>query len=250
MLRCNLCGRQNVDDAKFCDGCGSPLVTGQKPEQTQTVGPIPPAPPVPPAPPPEDVGERFGREMAAAGERFGREMARAGERFGRRFEDAGRRWETRHGTRSHLLGPIIGALIAWGLLILVILGIQAARTAGGDTAYPNLGDYLGGRVLLFFGLLLLFGYVNYLHRKFHKQAVWVLPVSVAAGITIFSWLAAGALSALAIDTGRQDIADAASVGQTLLVVIFVVIVALGYLIVFTGSGWFRKSVFVPPEQGK
>lgn len=247
MLRCNQCGRQNPDDAKFCDRCGAPMVTGQMPGQTQTVGP---APPEPPAQPPGDFGERFGREMAAAGERFGREMAKAGERFGRQFEGAGRRWETRYERRFHHLGPFIGALIGWGLLILIILGIQAARTSGGDPAYPNLGNYLGGYVLLFFGLLLLFGYVNYLLRRFHKQAIWVLPVSVAAGITIFSWLAAGALSALAIDTGRQDIADAASIGQTLLPVIFVAIVALGYLIVFTSSGWFWKRVSVPPELGK
>jgi hypothetical protein len=247
MLRCSQCGRQNTDDAKFCDRCGALMVMGQKPEQAQTPGPAPPAPPAQPS---GDFGEHFSKEMAAAGERFGREMAKAGERFGRQFEGAGRRWETRHDTRFHLLGPFIGALIGWGLLILIILGIQAARTSDGDPAYPNLGNYLGGYVLLFFGLLLLFGYVNYLLRRFHKQAIWVLPVSVAAGITIFSWLAAGALSALAIDTGRHDLADAASVGQTLLPVIFVVIVALGYLIVFTSSRWFWKRVIVPPEQGK
>jgi hypothetical protein len=248
MLYCNQCGRQNTDDAKFCDKCGSPLaMMGQKPEQAQAPGP---APPEPPAPPPEDIGERFGKEMAAAGERFGREMAKAGERFGRQFEGAGRRLETRYDMRSHLLGPFIGALICWGILILIILGIQAARTPGGELAYPDLGNYLGGNVLLFFGLLILFGYVNYAHKRFRKQAVWVLPVSVAAGITIFSWLAAGALSALAIDTGRQDIADAASVGQTLLPIIFVIIVALGYLIVFTSSGWFWKRAIVPPHHGK
>jgi hypothetical protein len=247
MLRCSQCGRQNTDDAKFCDKCGSPIVLGRKPEQAQSTAPTPPEPP---APPPEDIGERFGREMAAAGERFGKEMAKAGERFGRQFEGAGRRWETRYERRFHYLGPFIGALIGWGFLILIILGIQAARTPGGDRAYPNLGNYLGGYVLLFFGLLLLFGYVNFLQRRFHKQAMWVLPVSVAAGITICSWLAAGALSALATDTGRQDLADAASVGQTLLPVIFVVIVSLGYLIVFMSSRWFWKRVIVPPEQGK
>jgi len=188
--------------------------------------------------------------MSAAGDRFGREMAKMGERLGKEFEGMGKRWETRYDKKVSYVGPLIGAIIGWGIVILIILGVQAARTPDGEVAYPNLGNYLGGYVLLFFGLLLLFGYVNFFHRKFRRQLVWVLPISVAAGLTVFSWLAAGALSALATDTGRQDIADAASTGQTFLPVIFIVILSLGYLIVLAGSRWFGKNVAVPPEQGR
>lgn len=247
MPYCNQCGRRNADDSKFCDRCGSPMVMGQTPGQTQVVGPPPPGPP---APPPDNFGERFGERMSSAGERFGREMSNLGETLDREFKDAGKRWEIWYDKTFGLVGPFVGALIAWGILILIILGIQAAKAPGGERAYPHLGDYLGGNVLLFFGLLILFNYVNYAHKKFRKQAVWVLPLTVTAGITIFSWLAAEALSALASDTGNQDIADAASAGQTFLPVIFVVILVLGYIVVFAGPRGFGKGMPVPPEIGR
>lgn len=245
MLYCNQCGCQNTDDAKFCDKCGSPIILGRRPEPAQSTAP---APPEPPAPSPGDFGEHFGREMATVGDRFGREMAKAGERLGKEFEGMGKRWETWYEKRFNLVDPFIGALIGWGILILIILGIQAAKTPGGERAYPDLSNYLGANVLLFFGLLILFGYVNYIHKKFRSQAVWVLPLSVAAGITIFSWLAAGALSALADDTGRQDIASGAATGQALLPIIFAVIVVLGYLVVFAGTSGFGKWTHNLPER--
>jgi len=247
MLYCNRCGSQNSDDAKFCDRCGSPIIMGQKPGQAQAAGP---APPQPPGPPPEDFGDRFGREMSSAGERFGREMSKLGERLDREFGGVGRRWETRHEQKFSLVGPFIGALICWGILVLIILGIQAAKTPDGNAAYPDLGLWLGGNVFLFFGLLILFGYVNHAHKRFRKQLIWVLPVSVAAGLTILSWLAAGALSALANDTGRQDVADAAAAGRTFLPAIFLVIVVIGYIVVLAGSRGFRKDVPIPPGQAR
>jgi len=188
--------------------------------------------------------------MSSAGERFGREMSRMSETLGREFEGAGRRLESRYERRFGLAGPFIRALIGWGILVLIILGIQAARTPGGELAYPELGVYLGGNVLLFFGLLILFGYVTYAHRRYRRQAVWVLPLTVAAGITVLSWFASGALSALSDDTGDRGIADAASAGQTFLPVIFIAILILGYIAVFAGSRGSGKGTPIPPELGR
>ncbi len=102
-------------------------------------------------------------------------------------------------------------------------------------------------LLLFLGLLLLFGYIGYAQKRMRGYAKWVLPVTVAFGLTILSWLAAEALAALAVDTGNQAMADSAQFGKTFLPVIFVAIVVLGYVTVIFGSQRFLRCAPIPPR---
>lgn len=60
MKQCPNCGKQNTDDARFCNGCGTPLdnlgtqqpmasVPPTAPEPLTPAAPVPPTPPTPPA---------------------------------------------------------------------------------------------------------------------------------------------------------------------------------------------------------
>ena len=187
--------------------------------------------------------------MSAVGERFGREMGRVGERVGKEFEDAGRRWERKYGRKTSVFGPLVGAVVCWGILVFIILGIQSARIShGNEPSFPNLGTYLAGNLLIFLGFLLLFGYVDYGQKKMRAKAKWVLPVTVAACLTIISWFAAEAFAALAVDQNSQTMADSAQFGKTFIPVIFIVIVVVGYLIVLFGTSRSAESTILPPRQ--
>jgi len=213
MAVCGYCGRENGVDAKFCENCGAQLMF-----------PIPPCP-VTPSP--------FGEEMGATGRKMGGAFGQMGRTWGK---DAGRTghnlgdwWDRTLGFAAPLVSGFIGVVVL--LFALVTMGIIASLSEH-DIFWNDLVSFVERNLWLFVGLIFLNSFSNYFHRRYRKTWRWVIPVPIAVGSLGSFWIFAQALEIAAADMGHQRLGDLANIIELMLPVIFVLVIVIGYLMVF------------------
>jgi len=164
---------------------------------------------------------------------MGREMNRVGERIGRDFERFGTEWGNWFDRTFGVLRPLLGAL--FGLVLLIIVIAIARRLS-----LFNIGAFLLSYLLVFFVLMVAFGYSAYAQRKYRKETRWLMPVTVAIGLAISFWILSELSYALWHDTGLPGLDVVGLLFRVLVIVILVLVIVIGYVFM---------CVVIPREHG-
>lgn len=212
-MHCGFCGRENGPDARFCQGCGAQLVPGI---------PLPPSPPPGPGDPISDAGRRMGDAFSRMGKTWGEEARKGGFRLQNWWDDT-----------LGILSPIVSGLIGVFVLLLAII---VFGTVSDISEHPGFWDdiatFLVHNLVLIIALIFLSSFSNYLRRRFRKTWRWAIPVPIAIGSIGSLWVFAELLKITALDLGHPTLHGLADLIDLFLPVIFVVVLVLGYLMVF------------------
>lgn len=213
MTRCGYCSHENGADARFCENCGAQLAF-----------PIPPLP-IPPRTRGEEMGEagrKMGETFGQMGKTWGEEMGRTGHRL----ED---RWDRTLGFTAPLVSGFIGVLVL--LFAIITMGI-IANLSEHEIFWNDLVSFVERNLWLFVGLIFINSFSNYFHRRYRKTWRWVIPVPIAVGSLGWFWIFAQVLEIAQADLGHPRLGDLANIIELMLPVIFVLVLVLGYLMVF------------------
>lgn len=211
MANCLECGIDNAPDANFCYRCGSPMT--QRIERPQS--------------PPES--RVVGEEIEEAGKRLGEEMKKAGEEIGRVFHRAGKGVETWWDRTFGILGPLIVALIGFVVLVIIIVGIGIISNR---EVWNHIGDFLQKYAFLLLFVMLLGSYSDYFSRRHSQGYRWFGPVIAAIVTVIWIWIAVQILLILGSDLDVSGLRWLAGLLDLLMPVVFVLIIVIGYLVLF------------------
>lgn len=213
MAVCGYCGRENGVDARFCEDCGAQLTF-----------PIPPSP-VPPRPYGEEkgaTGRKMGDAFGQMGRTWGAETGWAGHKFGDW-------WDRTLGFAAPLVSGFVGVVVL--LLAIVTMGIIASLSEH-EIFWNDLVSFVERNLWLLVGLIFLNSFSNYFHRRYRKTWRWVVPIPIAVGSLGSFWILAQALEIAAADMGHPRLDDLANIIELMLPVIFVLVIVVGYLMVF------------------
>ncbi len=161
---------------------------------------------------------------------FEEEVEKIGERFEKKVDKNGKGCEDWFNRNMGVVGPFLSSvlsLVCLGILILV-LGFIGQFVA--TELLTNVNSFLTVNFGFFFLLFLLFSYLSYL-SKVLRNGYWVIiPIRVAAGITVAVWLIIQAIMIVNITSGM--VSEGASFMAKNLLPMFWFFLALGYLVVF------------------
>ncbi len=167
-----------------------------------------------------------GRKMGEAFGQMGRTWGYEAGRTGHRFENW---WDQTLGIAAPLVSGFIGVVIL--LFAIIALGIIATFSEHADF-WNDLVSFVERNLWLFVGLIFLNSFSNYFHRRYRKTWMWVMPVTIAIGSLGGFWIFAQVLEIAAADLGHPRLGDLANIIEFMLPVIFVLMLVLGYLMVF------------------
>ena len=161
---------------------------------------------------------------------FEEEVEKIGERFEKKMDKNGKGCEDWFNRNMGVIGPFLSSvlsLVCLGILILV-LGFIGQFVA--TELLKNVNSFLTANFGFFFLLFLLFSYLSYL-TKVMRNGQWVImPIRVAAGVTVAVWLIIQAVMIVNISSGI--VSEGASFMANNLLPMFWFFLALGYLVVF------------------
>jgi len=213
MARCGHCNHENAADARLCEHCGA-----------QVPAPIPPSP-IPPRTFGEEIGEA-GRRMGEAFGQMGKTSGEGAGRTGNRFEAW---WDQTLGFAAPLVSGFIGVVVL--LCAIVMMGVIAAFSE--DENFGNdLVSFVERNLWLFVGLIFLNSFSSYFHRRYRKTWRWIMPVPMAVGSLGWFWIFAQVLEIAQTDLGHPRLGDLANIIELMLPLIFVLVLVIGYLMVF------------------
>jgi len=181
-------------------------------------------------------------------EDFGEEMGKLGERIGEAFEKKGRGWERSEercggwfrrtfGLAGPLLSSILGIVI-FSLLIWVIGFVNGIVQTG---LLFNIQVFLQANLGLFFLFFLFFSYASYFSKEYKAAYRPVSPVFAAAGFTIGFWMVAKAIAVANISLGLQTLTRIHTYIESSLLMIFWVLLVIGYLVLLARLACCRSS---------
>lgn len=208
MVQCPGCGFENLQDALFCSKCGKAISPASLPPQ--------------PAPPQEvdqelkKIGESIGREFEKIGKRIEEEARRTGKQVRSVFEETfGLAW------------PFITSVLGFSILVIVTQVIAAATDG---PIWIGIADFVVNYFWLFLGAMMLSDYNGYFLRKYRFNWRWVSPVLTAVAVTIGFWIFARILRIIDINSRQIDLGRLPWLIDLLLPVIFLLALAIGYVI--------------------
>jgi len=217
MSVCAKCGLDNTPDSKFCRRCGDPLAVDQDPVQ--------------PLPPPSE----FGRKMEDIDKRIGDDFREAGEQLGRDMDRRGKELRFWWDRKLGIFAPVIGALFGVILFISAIFVVGMIGAVSDHPAFWNdLADFMEQYYWLFFALIFCGAFQGYFHFKYHSPFKWINPIVSGVGFVAWSWILAQVLHIAAINSDHPRLDDLSDFIEDMLLVIFFLVVIVGYMIVFFG----------------
>ncbi|NYT12067.1 MAG: PspC domain-containing protein [Methanomassiliicoccales archaeon] len=227
MRYCNNCGHENMDDAQYCNNCGRSL----KPDAYQQ----------------KEKGD-FERRI----DDFAQEMGALGKRVEKEFNSRGGDFESWSDSTLGILGPLIWSLIGLAFLVLII-GVMSLIGNSVQT-FHDIADFLLANIWLIFALGLLFSYSNFFSRRYKEKFRWVQPIFTALGIVFGLWIASEIMFILATNFNIEFLETISSIMSTYLGVIFIVILAIGYVVFLislmssTGASMEARSSYNQPQR--
>jgi len=210
LVLCSRCGADNTLGSKFCRYCGTPV--GDMQATPHQGAPVPP--------------KDFAQGIADAGKRLGDEMGRIGERFGR---DIANWWDSTLGILSPVVLGFFGVvLILFGLFVTDII----ASRADSPQFWEGLGDFIVNNFLVLAGLMFLGAFHMYFYRRYRTTFRWLGPIVSAVIFTGWAWVFAQVLILAGRHSEHPGFGDAGRLIESLLILIFVFGVLVGYAILW------------------
>ncbi len=219
MVVCPKCGVYNAEGSAFCRKCGESLTAAKPPEQAApAVAPVAAAP--------TEEPKTFERQM----EDLGKRIAEAGKKVEQEVRGSEFNW--RWYSTLGVLAPIIGGLIAT-IVFLVFILIVGAVAVGSEhrSFWDELRNFLESYFLLFVGLFFLSSFNNYFNHVQRRWYRWIAPIPIAIGFVGWFWILAQVLFIGARTLTRPGLRDLGDLVISSLPIIFVIVLAIGYLVV-------------------
>ena len=223
LIYCTKCGMKNRFGDLYCLSCGSPIGRGsnasqdwQKSARSKPIG--------------QQVNTaetKIVTEFGQTGNSIDGELRKAGEGFGEGLERTGKRASDWYDRTTGIFGPMISALFGLLLLVLAVLCIMILAEERG--VWVDLTDFVLTYLPLFFMLGLLGSYSTYFSRKYHSRFKWAMPITAAVSITAAFWIVARIMAIIDQSLEIPYIGTIYPWIDLLLPVIFVLVVAVGYL---------------------
>lgn len=217
MSICAKCGLVNTPDSKYCKQCGTPLA-----EDQGSVQPLRPQGEFDRKI--EDTGRRIGDDFRDAGEQLGSDMDRRGKEL--RFW-----WDRKLGIFAPVLGALFGIIVF--IVAIFIVGMIGA-VSDHPTFWNDLADFMEQYYWLFFALIFYGAFQGYFHFKYHSTFKWINPIMNGVGFVAWSWILAQVLHIGAVNSDHPRLYDLSDFIEDMLLLIFFLVVIVGYMIVFFG----------------
>lgn len=195
MVYCSQCGTESPPDALFCSKCGAAL-----PSTTSHL-------------------ERNIDQVS-------REIDHLGRRIDHAFRERHAPAESRFDRTFGIFGPLIGSII--GFIVLFVVIVLLDTLAPMTPVNAQVAAFLRENLALFFGLMIIGGYVSYLARKFPPFR-WVSPLVGAGIFFILFWLVSRFLVTLAGGQSNSTFAMIADQFVLLVIPLTLLILILGYV---------------------
>jgi hypothetical protein len=174
------------------------------------------------------IGKEAGKKIEDAAQRFGKETQEFGKRFDIASKKVSRNMESWYDRTFGVFGPLVSSFV---VLIILRLAIVALNAGAEETpVLADIGNVLLDYLLLIFLLVLIGSYSSYIAKKY-KPFRWATPVIIAVLIVFFSTIALNIIGVIGQNENIQEFIDAETQWrENYMVMIFVIIVLLGYLI--------------------
>jgi ribosomal protein L40E len=236
MVICSKCGKQNEDDAEYCNKCGNPLIVTKKSYKETKVkdssfekqvedfaGGV------------ERIGKKAGEKIEQTAKSFSKETQDLGKRIEKATDRASTRVENWYDRTFGIFGPFISSFICIIILRLIIEGL---RIGAKDTpVLYEVADALQFYLLLIFIVVLLSSYSSYISRKY-KPFRWVSPIIIAISIVVISMIVVNIISIVGRSTNVPDFAKVETeFREKYMLMIFVIVLLIGYLINVVNVAW-------------
>ncbi|MGF3554282.1 MAG: zinc-ribbon domain-containing protein [Thermoplasmatota archaeon] len=222
MIYCSKCGKENDDNAEFCNNCGNSLTSTS--EKTSSF---------------ENYVEKFASDVEKAGKNAGKKIEKAAKKFGKETQELGDRFEKAADRASNyfenwydktfgVFGPLISSFVGLIILRLVIEGLKIGSEE--TPVLLEISDFLLNYLLFIFIVLLVSSYTSYVQKKY-KIFRWVLPVIFAILLVFVSFIVVNIVSILGTSIGEPNLANAEAEWQEkYMIMIFVIVLLIGYLV--------------------
>jgi hypothetical protein len=229
MVFCTRCGNKNVDDARYCSKCGNSLNdtklndTSLEKQVDDFAGSV------------EKASKDLGEKIEKAAEKIGREAEEFGKRLEKVTDRTGSSLDTWWDRSFGIFGPLISSFI---VLIVIRLVIEFLRIGSGDiVVLGEVSDLLLDYLLLIFVLILFSSYCSYFSRKY-KLFQWFTPIFIAVVLVVFFLIVVNIMSIVGNSIGDLEFVNAViEWREKYMVMIFVIILLVGYLIKVASYAW-------------
>ncbi|MFH0711345.1 MAG: hypothetical protein V1944_02090 [Candidatus Aenigmatarchaeota archaeon] len=179
-------------------------------------------------------GENFGKRMGKRGKDFGEEMSQMGERIGRRVKQKTKEKGMRNWWFETLgfIGPLISSVFGLACLAIGIWFLNFVNLGVGSTFISSLSNFLFRNIHWFFGVFLFFNYSEYF-SKIYDDFWWIVsPFTAGVGMVVFILISVVILNLINASAKIALISSFSNWLVANLVGIFVLVVVVGYIIVF------------------
>jgi len=199
MVNCPKCGKENPEDAEYCNNCGVFL------KKTKSEYKI------------EKNIEHFGEEM---------------EKIGKKIEQKGKNIETWYHTKFGIFGPILSGLMA---LVILLIVIRLFSYFGTNKAWMiSVSTFLENFIILFLIIFLLSGFSSYFSKKY-KGFRFFSPLIGTVVFVFWFWVAIRILEILSDALAISFFRTLSDIFELLIIPLAFLILLLGYFGIFVSS---------------
>ena len=213
MVYCTKCGQDNQQDAQFCNRCGQPIASNQKPNI-------------------DDRVREFGEEVGKAGKKISAEIDR-------RSNEADTDFDRTFG----LIGPLIKAII--GFVILITITVILTNLGGRNSFLQDLGQFFSRYLVVFLLLMVLFAYSAYMNRRKVNGYFYFEPLISAIGVTFAVWLSFNLFYIVGVNNGVDILTWPYDLLWILLPCLFILVLLIGFAANIP-KAQARRAIFTNP----
>ncbi len=165
-------------------------------------------------------------------EEFGKEAGKLGERFGKHMERRGKEWESSWNRTLGVTAPFFSSVIGLIVLAIVLWLLNVVNLPLGSVFISGVYSFVLSNLSLFFAFFLFFSYTSYFSKKFKRAYMPISPIVVSVGITIGFWILMWAITIVNASINSVYLSSISLFIQYNLFGIFILFLALGYLVLF------------------
>jgi hypothetical protein len=229
MVNCPACGETNSDDAVFCTKCGTKLqskaettIEHQAKKFAENM---------------EQMGKRLGDSLTQAAQRIQKDSQEAGKRIEQRIDNAGQSMQNWYDRTFGVFGPLLASFVFLIVFRLIILFLETISIENTDTG--QVATILLKYILPFFGVSLLSNYTTYFAKKSYSFRIFS-PLLHAISFILILWFISRILSDVSVVYVIPGLQTAAVSLENSLPTIFVIVLLIGYVILYFNIQRYQK----------
>jgi len=170
--------------------------------------------------------EAMGKRVGDGFEKLGKTLEEKVDRRGKDFQNW---WDHSLG----ILSPVVaGAFCAIVVLVLIFIADAIASASDHRQFWEELADFGLDNFLLLVGLGFFGSFNDYFNRRHKKTYRWIYPPVSGVLCVAWFWVLSQVLDITATTRGHPSLTDLSDFIELMLPVIFVLVLVIGYSVVF------------------